>query len=887
MWFTKSQEAVLKELNVNSKTGLSTEEAKKRLEKYGLNKLKGKPKKSLLQLFLAQLKDVLIYVLIGAAVINIIAHGTEGIPDALIILTVVLINALVGVIQESKAEKALEALQQMTAPKSLVRRNGEVIEINSEELVPGDILIIDAGRYIPADVRLIESANLQIQESSLTGESVPSEKNADFITSDEKISVGDKENMAFMSTIAIYGRGEGVVVATAMDTEIGKIAKILDEDENMLTPLQIKLEELGKTLGYGALAICGIIFVVGMLQGRQVVEMFMTSISLAVAAIPEGLVAIVAIVLSLGVKSMSRKNAIVRKLPAVETLGAVNIICSDKTGTLTQNKMTVVKTYTLNNLKDISDERNQKANVDETELIRSFVLCSDASIDGGQDIGDPTEVALVVLGDKFNLEKNTLNAEYKRVGENPFDSDRKLMSTLNEEGNKFRVHTKGAIDNILMRSNRILVNGEILPITDEAKAKILKVAENMSDDALRVLGVAFKDVDTEIVPEEMEKDLVVVGIVGMIDPPRIEVKGSIEEAKRAGITPIMITGDHKNTAVAIAKELGIATDISQSLTGSEIDSIPDEKFAKEIDNYRVFARVSPEHKVKIVRAFKKQGNIVSMTGDGVNDAPSLKSADIGVAMGITGTDVSKGASDMILTDDNFTTIVHAIEEGRNIYNNIKKTIMFLLSCNLGEVLCVFFATVFGWAMPLVPTQLLWVNLITDTLPAISLGMDPGDKDVMNRKPRDPKESFFAEGAGMRAIVGGVLIGILTLVAFYLGIIHSGDVPIKEAKDGTEIVTYGRTMAFIVLTFSQLFYSLSMRNSKKTIFEVGFFGNMFLIISIIISIILQVLLISIPPIAEMFKVTALDPSHWGIVIGLSLIPFAINEIIKVVTRGKSE
>ena len=887
MWFTKSQEAVLKELNVNSKTGLSTEEAKNRLEKYGLNKLKGKPKKSLLQLFLAQLKDVLIYVLIGAAVINIIAHGTEGIPDALIILTVVLINALVGVIQESKAEKALEALQQMTAPKSLVRRNGEVIEINSEELVPGDILIIDAGRYIPADVRLIESANLQIQESSLTGESVPSEKNADFITSDEKISVGDKENMAFMSTIAIYGRGEGVVVATAMDTEIGKIAKILDEDENMLTPLQIKLEELGKTLGYGALAICGIIFVVGMLQGRQVVEMFMTSISLAVAAIPEGLVAIVAIVLSLGVKSMSRKNAIVRKLPAVETLGAVNIICSDKTGTLTQNKMTVVKTYTLDNLKDISDERNQKANVDETELIRSFVLCSDASIDGGQDIGDPTEVALVVLGDKFNLEKNTLNTEYKRVGENPFDSDRKLMSTLNEEGNKFRVHTKGAIDNILMRSNRILVNGEILPITDEAKAKILKVAENMSDDALRVLGVAFKDVDTEIAPEEMEKDLVVVGIVGMIDPPRIEVKDSIEEAKRAGITPIMITGDHKNTAVAIAKELGIATDISQSLTGSEIDSIPDEKFAKEINNYRVFARVSPEHKVKIVRAFKKQGNIVSMTGDGVNDAPSLKSADIGVAMGITGTDVSKGASDMILTDDNFTTIVHAIEEGRNIYNNIKKTIMFLLSCNLGEVLCVFFATVFGWAMPLVPTQLLWVNLITDTLPAISLGMDPGDKDVMNRKPRDPKESFFAEGAGMRAIVGGVLIGILTLVAFYLGIIHSGDVPIKEAKDGTEIVTYGRTMAFIVLTFSQLFYSLSMRNSKKTIFEVGFFGNMFLIVSIIISIILQVLLISIPPIAEMFKVTALDPSHWGMVIGLSLIPFAINEIIKVVTRGKSE
>ena len=879
MWFTKSQEQVLNELNVNPKEGLSTEEVKKRLEKYGYNKLKSKAKKSLLELFIVQLKDVLIYVLIGAAIVNVIAHGLEGITDAIIILLVVFINAIVGVVQESKAEKALEALQQMTTPKSLVRRDGEIIEVSSEELVPGDILIIEAGRFIPADVRLLETVNLQIEESALTGESVPSEKNANFITSDEKIGVGDKENMAFMSTMATYGRGEAVIVGTAMETEIGKIAKILDEDNENLTPLQIKLDELGKSLGYMALVICFIIFVIGLIQGRPVLEMFMTAISLAVAAIPEGLVAIVAIVLSIGVTRMSKIHAIVRKLPAVETLGAVNIICSDKTGTLTQNKMTVVKTYTLNNLKEVSvTGRNFVADKDEKELIKSFVLCSDASIDSGQDVGDPTEVALIVLGDKYNLTKRALNEEYPRVDEKPFDSDRKLMSTLNEENGKYRVHTKGAIDNILLKSSKILVDGNIVELTEDIKNTILKEVENMSNSALRVLGVAFKDVENKISADEMEENLTVIGIVGMIDPPRTEVKDSIVEAKKAGITPVMITGDHKNTAVAIAKELGIATDISQSLTGAEIDELSDEQFTKDINKYRVFARVSPEHKVKIVRAFKEQGNIVSMTGDGVNDAPSLKIADIGVAMGITGTDVSKGASDMILTDDNFTTIVHAIEEGRNIYNNIKKTIMFLLSCNLGEVICVFLATLFNWSLPLVATQLLWVNLVTDTLPAIALGVDPGDKDVMNRKPRDPKESFFAGGAGMRATVGGILIGSLTLIVFYLGWKHHG-------LDGEEAVTYGRTMAFIVLTFSQLFYSLTMRNTKKTIFEVGFFGNKFLIVSIIVGILLQVGLININAIATIFKVTAIKLVDWDIVIVLSLIPVVINEFIKIGTRIK--
>ena len=888
MWFTKSQEEVLKELNTDPKTGLTTEEVNNRLEKYGQNKLKGKPKKSIFQLFLGQLQDVLIYVLIGAAVINIVAHGLEGVTDAIIILAVVFINAVVGVVQESKAEKALEALQQMTTPKSAVRRNGEILEINSEDLVPGDIIIIDAGRFIPADIRLIESANLQIEESALTGESVPAEKNADFITEDTKISVGDKENMAFMSTMATYGRGEGVVVATGMDTEIGKIAKILDEDENTLTPLQIKLDELGITLGYMAIGICIFIFIIGLFQGRNWIDMLMTAISLAVAAIPEGLVAIVAIVLSMGVTRMSKINAIVRKLPAVETLGAVNIICSDKTGTLTQNKMTVVKMYTPGKIKEVpSENRNFEADKDEKELIKSFVLCSDASIDNGQSIGDPTEVALIVLGNKFNLEKNTLNAEYKRVGENPFDSDRKLMSTLNEEENGYRVHTKGAIDNILTKADRIFMNGRIIPLTEKMKEEILKVAEEMSNDALRVLGVAFKDTEKIIPAEEMEKNLVVVGIVGMIDPPRIEVKDSISKAKKAGITPIMITGDHKNTAVAIAKELGIATDISQSLMGAEIDAISDEQFAQDINKYRVFARVSPEHKVKIVKAFKDKGNIVSMTGDGVNDAPSLKFADIGVAMGITGTDVSKGASDMILTDDNFTTIVHAIEEGRNIYNNIKKTIMFLLSCNLGEVICVFIATLFNWPLPLVAIQLLWINLVTDTLPAISLGIDPGDKDVMKRKPRNPKESFFSEGAGYRAAIAGILIGILTLAAFYIGVSEHGfginELINNESEEAIKALTYGRTMAFIVLTISQLFYSLTMRNSKKTIFEVGFFKNKFLILSIIVGIVLQVGLISIPSIARIFKVTQLSFADWDIVFIFALIPFLVNEVIKIISR----
>lgn len=881
MWFSKSQDEVLKDLNVDPLVGLSSDEVKQRQEKYGMNKLKGKPKKSLISLFFAQLKDMLIYVLLGAAVITLVIGEYA---DAIIIILVVLINAIVGVVQEFKAEKAVEALQQMTTPRSLVRRDGEVKEISSEELVPGDIIIIDAGRYIPADLRLIESANLQIEESALTGESVPTEKDASTIYNDPKTPIGDKTNMAFMSTLATYGRGEGVIVATAMETEIGKIAKILDEDNDELTPLQVRLEELGKILGFLAIGICALIFVIAIIQKRDLFEMFLTAISLAVAAIPEGLAAIVAIVLALGVTRMSKIHAIVKRLPAVETLGSVNIICSDKTGTLTQNKMTVVKHYTYNSLKELpTTTENFTASGDEVELIRSFVLCSDATYENGEGTGDPTEVALIVLGDKYNLRKNTLNSEYKRVSEKPFDSDRKLMSTLNVEDTGYRVHTKGAIDNILRLSTTALVNGKVVPLTKDMVDNYLKITEEMSDAALRVLGVAYKDVNSIIESSEMEEGLTIIGLVGMIDPPRLEVKDSIHEAKLAGITPIMITGDHKNTAVAIAKELGIADNISQSITGSEIDELTDDEFSNRINDYRVFARVSPEHKVKIVRAFKGHGNIVSMTGDGVNDAPSLKYADIGVAMGITGTDVAKGASDMILTDDNFSTIVNAIEEGRNIYNNIKKAVIFLLSCNLGEVITIFVSILFSWPIPLLPTQILWINLITDSLPALALGVDPGDKDVMKSKPRNPKESFFSQGAGLRSIIGGVLIGILTLTAFVWGVTERGYAVGSNIPD--DVVTYGRTMAFVVLAASQLFYSLSMRNATKSIFQIGLFTNMKLIWSIIIGFILQFAVISIPPLATAFGVHNLPLQDWGVVIIFALIPLFVNEIIKMFARKK--
>ena len=880
MWFSKPNDEVFKELDVNPATGLSNQEVQARLEKYGINKLRGKAKKSLFRMFLEQLQDTLIYVLLAASAITVVI---DEYADTAIILIVVIINAVVGVAQEYKAGKAVEALQDMTTPHAIVRREGEIKEISSEEVVPGDIIILDAGRYVPADLRLFESVNLQIEESALTGESVPSSKDSKAVLPLGQTALGDMSNMAFMSTLVTYGRGVGVVTSTAMETEIGKIAKILDEDSDDMTPLQVRMDELGKFLSKLCVGICVLMLVIAVIQGREIFEMLLTSISLAVAAIPEGLAAIVAIVLALGVTRMSKINAIVKKMPAVETLGSVSIICSDKTGTLTQNKMTVIKTFTLDNEGATHEaEIGEQAAGDEYELLKTMALCTDATYEKGESTGDPTEVALVVLADKHNVKKAELAKMHKRVAENPFDSDRKMMSTLNVEGDHYRVNTKGAMDHLLNIVTRVLHNGQVIPMTDEIKARYMEIENNMSDDALRVLGGAYKEVDTVIAPEEMEKDLILAGIVGMIDPPRLEVKDSIIEAQQAGITLIMITGDHKNTAVAIAKELGIADSIEQSITGSEIDALTDEEFAESISNYRVFSRVSPEHKVKIVRAFKAQGSIVSMTGDGVNDAPSLKYADIGVAMGITGTDVAKGAADMILTDDNFTTIVSAIEEGRNIYDNIKKAVTFLLSCNLGEVIAIFVAILFDMPVPLIATQILWVNLITDALPALALGVDPGDHDVMKKKPRDPRESFFAHGAGYRAIVGGVLIGTLTLAAFYFGLTEFG-YGVFSDEIPEDVLIYARTMAFVVLASSQLFYSISLRHESKSIFQIGIFSNMYLVGAIVVGLILQIGVIEIDALAAVFKCVDLNRGDWQMVFIFALIPLIVNEIEKLMTR----
>ncbi len=865
MWYKKSKNEILQELDVDEKNGLSSTEALRRLEKYGKNKLETKKKKTLFKQFLSQLKDVMIYILIIAAIISVFLGE---ISDALIILLVIIINAVIGVIQESKAEKALDALKELSTPKALVKRDGSLKEILSEDIVPGDIVIIDAGRYIPGDLRLIDTANLKIEESAFTGESVPSEKDASFLP-DKEIPIGDQNNMAFMSTLATYGRGVGVVVGTGMNTEIGKIAKMIEQEENDETPLQKKLSELGKILGFLAVGICILIFIISFFQGRDLLEMFLTSISLAVAAIPEGLPAIVAIVLALGVQRMVKKNAIIRKLPAVETLGSVSIICSDKTGTLTQNKMTVTTVYTND-----SYIKESEFNLNDNEsklLVDCMVLCNDATYSEKSQTGDPTEIALLESPFKLNILKEKLEKEFKRIDEIPFDSDRKLMTTVNlVDDKKARVFTKGALDSILSICNKISVNGKLVDFSKEYKAKVLENSNIMSDKALRVLAFAYKDISKEnIVLDSLEKDLVFIGMVGMIDPPRLEVKDSIKLCKSAGITPVMITGDYKNTAFAIANELGIAEDISQAITGHEIDKFKEEEFNEKIINYRVFARVSPEHKVKIVKAFKSHGNIVSMTGDGVNDAPSLKAADIGVAMGITGTDVSKGASDMILTDDNFSTIVSAVEEGRKIYLNIKKSIVFLLSCNLGEILTLFTAILLNWNSPLQPIHILWVNLITDSFPALSLGVDKTKEDVMNNPPRNPKESIFVKSDKVQLIINGVLIGGITLFAFKLG-----------ERLYADSLIHAQTMAFVVLSVSQLFLSLSLRSNTKSAFSLGLFSNKYLVYSILLGIFLQVIIISISFIANIFKVTPLLLYDWIVVILVSLIPFAINEILKL-------
>ncbi|BAH05945.1 calcium-translocating P-type ATPase, PMCA-type [Clostridium kluyveri] len=866
MWFKKSIQEVIQELDTDSINGITSKEAKIRIEKYGQNKLAEKKKKSILILLFEQINDVLIYILLAAAVVSALLNE---ISDAIIIGIVIILNAVIGLIQESKAEKALESLKKLSVPKALVKRDGRIIEISSEDVVLGDIVILDAGKYVPCDLRLIESANLKIEESALTGESVPSEKYAEDTLKEDDVALGDQRNMAFMSTLVTYGRGVGVVVAVGMDTEIGKIAKMLHDDSKNLTPLQEKLAQLGKMLGFVVLIICILMFAVAVIQKRDLFEMFLTAISLAVAAIPEGLPAMVTIVLAVGVQRMIKKNAIVRKLPAIETLGSVNIICSDKTGTLTQNKMTVTKFYADDTLDNIL--KLDANNFIHKRLIENMVLCNDATYSEDSQTGDPTEIALLELGFKFNIFKDSESKEHIRVNEIPFDSDRKLMTTLNEYGDKYHVITKGAVDNLIKICSYIYLGGHVVDFTEELKSKVIKASDSMSKDALRVLATAVKIEDSsDIKIDSMESELIFVGLVGMIDPPRENVKKSIEECKNSGIRTVMITGDHKNTAYAIAKELGIAEDSSQVILGAEFDRMLEDEVVDKIDNLRVFARVSPEHKVRIVKSLKEKGNIVSMTGDGVNDAPSLKAADIGVAMGITGTDVAKGASDMILTDDNFSTIVEAVKEGRNIYNNIRKSITFLLSCNIGEIIALFIGIILGWPAVLRPIHLLWVNLITDSLPALALGVDPDDPDIMKEKPRDQKEGLFSGRNGAFLVGNGILIGIITLFAFYIGI-----------KIYPNSVTHAQTMSFVVLSISQLIYTLSIRHNKKSIFEIGVFTNKYLIGAIILGIILQNIVITVPFLASVFKVFTLTPNDWMFVILLSLIPLIINEIAKII------
>ncbi|WP_410989839.1 cation-translocating P-type ATPase [Bacillus cereus] len=885
-WYSKTKDQTLIDLETNEQHGLTDAIVSKRLKQYGSNELATKQKRTLWQRIFAQINDVLVYVLIIAALISAFVGEWA---DASIIALVVVLNAVIGVVQESKAEQALEALKKMATPKAIVKRNGELKEIPSEHVVPGDIVMLDAGRYIPCDLRLIETANLKVEESALTGESVPVDKDAIYhpsMRSDEQVPLGDQKNMAFMSTLVTYGRGVGVAVETGMNSQIGKIATLLHEADDDMTPLQKSLAQVGKYLGFVAVAICIVMFLIGFLQGRDTLEMFMTAISLAVAAIPEGLPAIVSIVLAIGVQRMIKQNVIIRKLPAVEALGSVTIICSDKTGTLTQNKMTVTHFYS-----DNTYDRLESLNVNNDAqrlLLENMVLCNDASYNNESQTGDPTEIALLVAGTTFNMQKDHLEKIHERVNEVPFDSDRKMMSTVHMYNESYYSMTKGAIDKLLPRCTHIFKNGKIEILTDSDKNQILEAAGSMSQEALRVLSFAFKQYDSNDVDiNHLEENLIFIGLVGMIDPPRTEVKDSIKECKKAGIRTVMITGDHKDTAFAIAKELGIAEEISEIMIGTELDNVSDTELASKINHLNVFARVSPEHKVKIVKALRAKGNIVSMTGDGVNDAPSLKQADVGVAMGITGTDVAKGAADVVLTDDNFSSIVKAVEEGRNIYRNIKKSILFLLSCNFGEIIALFLAILLGWATPLRPIHILWVNLITDTLPALSLGVDPEDPDVMKEKPRHAKESLFS-GSVPFLIFNGVIIGLLTLIAFIAGAkFYTGDTnlfPLFPERIDDDALLHAQTMAFVVLSFSQLVHSFNLRSRTKSIFSIGIFTNKYLVFSLLIGVLMQVCIISIPPLANIFGVHALTMRDWGFVLLLSIIPLVVNEIIKLVKKN---
>ena len=881
-YFTKSVAEILEEFGIDSASGLSQEEAQNLKKEFGPNRLQAKKKKPIYKIVLSQLQDWLIYVLFAAVIITFFMGEYI---DSVIITLVILINAGIGTFQEVKAGKAIEALLKMSSPKALVKRDGQTREIESSELVPGDLVILEAGRVIPADLRLIETVNLQIEESSLTGESLAVEKNAEKSFTDLKVPLAEMVNMCFMSTIVTAGRGSGVVVETGMNTEVGKIADLLDSHVDQKTPLEKKLSELGKTLGKVAVGICIVIFGISWFQGRDLAEMFLISVSLAVASIPEGLAAIVAVVLSIGVTAMSKKNAIIRKLPAVETLGSVNIICSDKTGTLTLNKMTVTEVYTLDGVVALDDLQLNSISKSVQMLAEGMILCSDATLENDESTGDPTEIALLILGDTLQIDRNNLTQKNQRIGEKPFDSDRKMMSVLIKSDTDCKVFTKGALGSLRTVADFILDQGEVRPITSEDHQHFSEAARKMSNNALRTLALAYKIADSETASNQMEEGLVLLGLVGMIDPARDEVKPAIQLAKKAGIKTIIITGDHKNTAFAIAKDLEVADKMEQVITGPELDDFSETQLLENVNNHRVFARVSPQHKVQIVKALQSKGNIVSMTGDGVNDGPSLTVADIGVAMGITGTDVAKNAADMILTDDNFSTIVVAIEQGRNIFNNIKKSVIFLLTCNLGEVFVMFVTLSLGWPAPLIATQLLWINLLTDSLPAIALGMDGDDAEVMNEKPRKASDSFFSHGAGIHVVLGGILIGLITIVAFWYGFYELGYSPFNKNVP-EEVIKNGRTLAFLVLVCAQLFYSLGLRNSKKPFYQFKIFSNKFLNGAILLGLFLQLMLLFIPVLRNAFKLHMPDLKGWLMALGLGLLPLVVLEIYKIIAQKRT-
>ena len=919
-WFNKEVKDVEKELGTNLEKGLSNIKLTENKEKYGLNELKEKKKESLIKKFIAQFKDFSIIVLIIAAIVSGVvgvAQG-EGFTDTIIILIVVLLNAVIGVAQESKAEKSLEALKKLSEHAAKVIRDGKEQIIPARELVPGDIVIIETGDYVSADLRIVEAVNLKAQESSLTGESVPVEKEIMAIEGTE-IGIGDRVNMLFSSSLITYGRGKAVVVETGMNTEVGKIAGMLNNTEKQETPLQTRLNSLGKTLGIAALVICAVIFVIGLLQGKSVVGMFMTAVSLAVAVIPEGLVAVSTIVLAIGVQKMVKKHAIVKKLPAVETLGSSTVICSDKTGTLTQNKMTVEKIFCNDTTVDLE---KVDATDDFNKLVYNCMLCNDSRILENSEItGDPTETALIDMALKQDYEQS-IYRENKRVEEIPFDSERKLMTTVNENNGKYTIYTKGGVDELLKICNSYLFKGEVKTNIDEYANWIRENNEDMAKDALRVLAFAYKEIDHKPSKEEMktiESGLTFIGMVGMIDPPREEAKKAVEKCKHAGIKTVMITGDHKITAVAIAKKLGILENENEALTGLELDKISDEQLTKDIRKYSVYARVSPEHKVRIVKAWQANGEVVAMTGDGVNDSPALKTSDIGCAMGKVGTEVAKEAADVILTDDNFATIVSAVEEGRRIYDNILKVIQFLISCNVGEVIVLLLATLFAPAIAswfgisdvtmiqvLLPIHILWINLVTDTFPALALAFDPANKDVMNRKPIKKDEGIFTKGRTFRIIYQGVMIGLLTLIAFLIGLATPDDklptmisyenqvISAEEIDNLDEVlanggeyiskeeikIEIGQTMVFIVLAFSELVHVFNIRDNKNSIFKTGILGNPILIWAVLFSAFLMVIILTVPALRHVFSIPILPLGNMIEVMALVLAPIAIVELLKL-------